>query len=760
MPALVARSDALLNTFRLNQRRLGEAAPRFTVIIGSDWRHEDIRVDSVTMTDAINDEPNTLSFRLEGAAPVEGAAITVWVGPTLQNDSIFFAGQILSVQAVYESLPRNLAYDVQAIDHTWLLKRRLVSAWYPAQSATATVLAIVRDFAPGYVANHVVAGLPVIDEISFSNEDVPNAISRVMEAIGGYWYVDYGRSIHAFLTDTEQASPITDYQPNTMINIAQTTDLSQVSNRILARGGGSKATADCTPTGSFHTTVPVEDLGWYQVSAPPGGAWLEIGSQRVIYGSTQGESGTGSTILGDTVGVQTAPTVAAVATTPGKLSGRYQYKTTFVSKEGESMASPPSASVLVGVAPPDVTGVVCSLHGDPGGMPPGVSARYVITFITAQGETLPSAPTNASAPTTAQSSYFDVYPLPIGPPGTTKRKLYRSDNGKAFGATMTIPDNTTTALGGVGIGWDAAIPGAAPPVLPTAGGGQVSVSAIAIGTVSGAVITARNLYRTKGDGTNYFYRLVTIRDNTTTTYVDNTHDDNLGSEEPTRGTLGTLPGSTALRVSALEAFVGYGWVYAANQLLFYAARSPENGPTTSGPGALVGIPASGTGSITSPLSVDTEVMNAPHLVSVQQPGVGGLKYPLLKGDTISVLAIVEDAVSQQRMAAAVGFGDGVHELHIGDNNWTFTECQARARAELQRRKDPLVSITFETRDDSVWSGRDVPINIPEPRIVGTFKIRRVTFSQFGLTVWPLRRVEVTSQRFSFEDLLRQTRGEK
>jgi len=254
--------------------------------------------------------------------------------------------------------------------------------------------------------------------------------------------------------------------------------------------------------------------------------------------------------------------------------------------------------------------------------------------------------------------------------------------------------------------------------------------------------------------------LTTIADNTTTTYLDNVADDNLGDEEPARGSLGTLPGSTELRVSALEAFVGHGWVYAGNQLIRYKGRNPENGPTTYGPGALTNIPASGVGSITAPLSVDTEVVIAPHLTGVRAFGFDGLQYPVTKGDEVAVLAIVEDTDSQNAMKAAVGFGDGVHELHIGDSGWNLAEIQARGRAEVTRRKDPLYSITFTTRDDSVWSGRDIYINVAAVGIAGWFKIRRVTLTQFGLSVWPLRRVEVTSQRFSFEDLLRQTRGEK
>ena len=764
MPPAVVTKNTLLNAFRLNAGRLGAMVPLVHAIIGSDWRHPDMRMDSLTMTDAINDEPNTMSFRLQGAQPAVGTPIAVALG-TWSEENKIFAGQILSSTAVYEGRPENVAYDVQAIDHTWLLKRRLVSAEYLGQSATAIVQAIVQTFAGGYVANDVQPGLPVIDAISFENEDVPNALSRVMEAVGGYWYVDHWRSIHAFLNDPVQASAITTDQPNTMVNIANTLDLSQVSNRIYARGGGSQALAD-VPTGKLNTTIPVEDLGWYPAGHENGtnasGCWLEIGSQRASYVGPQGESGTGSVILGDTFAPGGGPAAVAV-NVAGKLAGQYLYKTSFISKEGESMASPASAPVNAGLSI-DGSAMTVEHYGNMAVQifPTGATVRYVVTFVTETGESLPSTPSQPCLPIpppyifSGTTAYYTVslQGVPIGPAGTTARRCYRSVNGGAFGRTMTIAGNVTTGA------TDATVtPGAAPPTTPTGGAGwpgQVDLSVIHLGPSN---VTGRNLYRTVSGG-SVFLKLATIRDNTTTTFRDNIADATLGDEEPTSGTLGTQPGSTELRVSALEAFVGYGWVFAANQLLYYDGRNPENGPGTYGPGALTGIPASGVGAITSPLSVNTEVMNAPHLVWVTVDAGPGLRYPVLKGDTVAILAIEDDATSQANMAAAVGFGDGVHELHIGDSSWDFAETRARARAELKRRKDGLVSITFETRDDSVWSGRDIYINVAAVGIAGWFKVRRVTFSQFGLTVWPLRRVEVTSQRFSFEDLLRQTRGEK
>ena len=515
-------------------------------------------------------------------------------------------------------------------------------------------------------------------------------------------------------------------------------------------GGGSKATVERVPG---DTTLPVEELGWYGA----GGGTVEVGAQHVQFGGIAGGSGSGAVILGDTAAVTGAPGALVVPSTTGRLLGTYQYKTSWVSKEGESLASAPSNAVYAGFAPPNIaaSGMVVNHWSAPTSTvpPTGTSARYVVTFVNAAGETTPSAATAASAPLPAPfvnggfTYYYTFYPqnVPIGPAGTTARKLYRSDNGGPYGLTLTINNNTATEYV---TGGDYEPQKGSPPTVSTAGGGQIDVSVMWPGP---DYVTARNLYRTSGSGLPPFLKVGTIRDNVTTQWRDNVADTNLGDEEPNRGTLGTRPGSTTLRVSALESFPASGWALTAGQVISYTGRE-----AASGPGALTGIPASGTGAITSPLSVDTEVIVAPHLT-----GVLNIVYPILVGDAVRIVVMAQDTAAQQALAAKVGFGDGVIELHVGDSSWTVTEALARANAELRRRKDPLISITFDSRDDSIWSGRYISIWLSGPAIGGDFLIRRVTTTGFGIKgLWPLRRVECTSQRFSFEDLLRQTRGEK
>jgi len=86
--------------------------------------------------------------------------------------------------------------------------------------------------------------------------------------------------------------------------------------------------------------------------------------------------------------------------------------------------------------------------------------EYVVTFTTAQGETLPSDPTPIL---TVNNQKINLTNIPIGGPLTIGRRLYRDKNGAGdFRLVQAFADNTTTAF--VDAVADATIAGAA--VLP------------------------------------------------------------------------------------------------------------------------------------------------------------------------------------------------------------------------------------------------------------------------------------------------------
>jgi hypothetical protein len=203
--------------------------------------------------------------------------------------------------------------------------------------------------------------------------------------------------------------------------------------------------------------------------------------------------------------------------------------------------------------------------------------RYAVTIVNGSGET--TAGTEISVTTAAPNQVVKLDGIPLGPGGTTQRKVYRSSVGGAAGSEkllVTIADNTTTTftdsvpdslLGASLPGSNTAgvpAPGAASAAAGAAGspngsyrmqvtfvnaagettGGveftlsvtsqQISWSNVPLGPTG---TTSRKLYRTAAGGAAGTEKLVTtLADNTTTTYTDNVADGSLGAAIPTSNT--------------------------------------------------------------------------------------------------------------------------------------------------------------------------------------------------------------------------------
>lgn len=94
-------------------------------------------------------------------------------------------------------------------------------------------------------------------------------------------------------------------------------------------------------------------------------------------------------------------------------------------------------------APPVVANGTAVVEGAAGVLSAG-AYKWVVTFVTALGETLASAEIGI---TLAASKKGSLSKIPIGPEGITARKIYRTIAGGATGTEKlsgTIADNTTT----------------------------------------------------------------------------------------------------------------------------------------------------------------------------------------------------------------------------------------------------------------------------------------------------------------------------
>src|ERR1043165_8922918 len=78
---------------------------------------------SLTITDVVDNTPNTCRFVTKGFIPTEGQDIIITLG-SKNNGKRLFGGQILRVGQSYTGTPANFVASVDAIDYSWRLNRR------------------------------------------------------------------------------------------------------------------------------------------------------------------------------------------------------------------------------------------------------------------------------------------------------------------------------------------------------------------------------------------------------------------------------------------------------------------------------------------------------------------------------------------------------------------------------------------------------------------------------------------------------------
>jgi len=491
---------------------------------------------SLSISEVQGQTPNTCSFTAKGWTPTVGLPIVITLG-SINNLDRLYAGQILSTDQTYVGTPGNAAYHANCIDWTWGLNKQHVTTRYTNTSATTIAQALIASYAPGYTSVNVQAGLATVDQITFTNQDLSACLTQLAKRIGADWHVDYHQDLHFFTADASETNPtILNAAHPTLDSLGVTRDGGAWVNRVYFDGGGANAQG---PVAVGETILPVETAVWYEATGGvvrcgpqsltytgrslggggalvgPGigpstalsaaladGAGIETGDHvyAVTYVTAAGESLPGP-LLTVTVGVVaaplTAPIVAAPVAGPGPDAGLHTYGVTFVTAIGETTASPLSTSVTTTIlATPTV--LMNATYTNAGGGPyPFVTGElerdWAYTWGTPTGETLPS-PLEApfSGPGVGGGGPFKgIMTVPVGPLGTTSRKIYRTvAGGSQLKLVRTIADNVTTAADDTVADGDL---GANVPTTNTATFATVALTGIPLGAAN---VTSRKLYRT------------------------------------------------------------------------------------------------------------------------------------------------------------------------------------------------------------------------------------------------------------------------
>ena len=524
-----------------------------------------VRKAGLAIRDILN-APNLCTFTIEGTAPTVGQEVRVSLYDT-SPANVLFGGTIDTVAAFYEALPANRAWTVTCQDYTLGLNRRKVRIRYGQQGAQLIALDLLARYGPaGYTGAGIVQPLPTVPGgIDFTEEDLSDCFARLAQRIGGYWYVDYEKAVHLFLSEVLAAPDAIVPGGRLLLNeppITQSTDVTQIRTRVWVEGGGAPARLPAAPG---ETQLAVVDAGWY-----PEPGLVVSGPQRIAY--------TAKGTIGDP-GVLTATPIPGAGNLAG---GPYYYKYSFLTGGDEGLLSmaAPAVSFLPVAAPPVAVTLTGTATGGFLAPPPYVATNYggggpdagqvepgmyywVLTFRTAAGETSASP-----AIYLGDVNYATVYMfqnMAIPPAGALAKRIYRSDvNGALSTAKLLeeIPANTVNYTDNKR-GIDR-LP-ASPPATNTSGGaaaltagatyhykvtfltalGETDAGPDAVQTLTTAMnaaqvsaipvsadgqVIGRRLYRTKAPTpTGPWYLEATINDNTTTTYLSTKPDAQLGA---------------------------------------------------------------------------------------------------------------------------------------------------------------------------------------------------------------------------------------
>lgn len=219
-------------------------------IDGTD-RTSSVVFKSFRKTDNLNQQIDTCAFRITkyGSVtyvPAIGEEVTVSLDGTL-----IFGGAIARIRETVVA-SQKLVYDVECVDYSQYLKRRLVTERYENTTVAAIIADLVANYTTdGFTTLNATSTLPV-ESISFNRLSVADCLQKLADAISYVWYVGYDKDIHFFSRNSEQAPfDLSDTAGKHIYDSLEIVeDLTQVRNSILVQGGEETS---ATPRTEYHS---------------------------------------------------------------------------------------------------------------------------------------------------------------------------------------------------------------------------------------------------------------------------------------------------------------------------------------------------------------------------------------------------------------------------------------------------------------------------------------------------------------------------
>jgi len=286
-----------------------------TVKIGGVDRTEYVDARSLNIINELTSRVNSASFIFIcndiALAPAAGQAVLIEEGTTK-----LFSGRVLTKEEDFLN-PNLLKYQVECIDNTRDLDKKLVIESYIDTLAGDIIKDIIDKYTTGFTYVHVSDG-PTITRIAFDYIQISEAITKIAETCGYEWYVDHDKDIYFFLKTDYPASFQLDDDQAHYRDLIINTDISQLRNRVYVKsekyetldftelfmGDGETVTWTCKyqanalPAPSLTLKGVAKTVGWYGVDNPDDYDFMLNATTKVLsLGTSQSTPADGDEIV-------------------------------------------------------------------------------------------------------------------------------------------------------------------------------------------------------------------------------------------------------------------------------------------------------------------------------------------------------------------------------------------------------------------------------------------------------------------------------
>lgn len=712
-------------------------------------RGEDIRRNpGVHIRMGLNTGSNGCTFRVDGDSNPPKYGEKIQIIDELQSPRrLLFAGNVQLVDQIYEGLNTQLAWNVTAVDFTWLLNRRRPFGTYTRTSASDIVKDLINRFAPGFTTNFVQTNLAKISVTFDGTLDLQTCLTIIARMIGGgHWYVDFIQDVHFFHIVPPNISIATAAATNT--------NTSNATNSTLRVGAGPTLTVtqSATAFGSGYSFTP--GIYVFQASSVyDNGVESALGPACIV--ALDGQHFVSHAIAaGAAVGSLTVVKRRIYVTPYTIVGGSKKYGYAQLNDNTTLSFDSGYSANQVSVA----AGIVAFISNTP-------AEAFVAAPVYS-----PSTPITASLGIGAAIMCQPEF----RPSGQTTQITWTPGAWK-FKASNLYQDGTESQLGPES------------NTFQSDGGTLVHLVNVAIGeTKNGVPVIARKIYAAFGSD---YYKLWWLIPNNTATSADISA--NLGSvQNATQSPNAPVPDQPPVWPNDDGPYLeDFNLPDEVNDDNPYLLRSPQVQSTTDGSqirnkiylrgggsslteqvaASATQLPVSDTSFYSSSggqVFVEGQVLSysgvtvafgSGNIILNQSVGEA-----LNSGAPVALYLMVEDKASQEDMGRVeLDFNghqtDGIHEFVITDQSLvTPFQLYMRGYAELEIYSRPITSVRFSTRDPKMRPGVRVHVNLTNPPIKGEFLIHEVSIDQIhdeaDELLEPRYNVITSSSKFDLGDL--------